>query len=248
MAIDPHFISVFSKEWEIDFTQCNPNGLLKYTDLCNILQLTAGYHAETGGISFTDMQEFNQAWVLSRMRIEVSELPKWKDLVIVKTWIVSLENSRSVRALELYLNGKKIVGCETFWAVFNTKTRRPESLALPHEHFEKFGTEFSTAKRVEKIALFSSDTAVERKIVLSDLDIVNHVNNVKYLEWCLDIADPKLILKQQLRSLDMNFMKELTLGDQVKISQNTTDSALVFLIEKDEKPCFALSLELKVNS
>jgi medium-chain acyl-[acyl-carrier-protein] hydrolase len=25
-----------------------------------------------------------------------------------------------------------------FWAVFNTKTRRPENLALPHEHFEKF--------------------------------------------------------------------------------------------------------------
>jgi hypothetical protein len=29
-----------------------------------------------GGISFSDMQEFNQAWVLSKMRVEITELPK----------------------------------------------------------------------------------------------------------------------------------------------------------------------------
>ena len=90
--------------------------------MCNILQLTAAAHSEIGGISFSDMQEFNQAWVLSRMRVEISELPRWKDVVTVKTWINTLENSRSVRALEMYVNGNKIVGCETFWAVFNTRS------------------------------------------------------------------------------------------------------------------------------
>jgi hypothetical protein len=39
-----------------------PNGYLKYTDLCN-MQLTAASHSDMGGISFSDMQEFNQAWV-----------------------------------------------------------------------------------------------------------------------------------------------------------------------------------------
>ena len=138
MPISPKFSSIFTKDWEINFTQCTPNGYLKYTDLCNILQLTAGDHAEVGGISFTDMQEFNQAWVMSRMKLEIDILPKWRDIVTVKTWIVSLENSRSVRALELYVGAKKLIGCETFWAVFNTKIRRPEGLALPYEHFEKF--------------------------------------------------------------------------------------------------------------
>jgi hypothetical protein len=54
-----------------------PNGYLKYTDLCNMLQLTAS-HSDMGGISFSDMQEFNQAWVLSKMRVEITELPKWR--------------------------------------------------------------------------------------------------------------------------------------------------------------------------
>ena len=90
MPIAPNFTSVLSKDWEINFTQCAPNGYLKYTDLCNLLQLTAAAHSEIGGISFADMQEFNQAWVLSRMRVEITALPKCNDIVTVKTWINTL--------------------------------------------------------------------------------------------------------------------------------------------------------------
>jgi acyl-ACP thioesterase len=96
------------------------------------------------------MQEFNQAWVLSRMRVEIIELPQWRDVVTVRTWINSLENSRSVRALEMYVNGKKIVGSETFWAVFNTKARRPEPLALPYEHFELYPEKRATETVFQK--------------------------------------------------------------------------------------------------
>lgn len=246
MPIASNFTSVFSKDWEINFTQCIPNGYMKYTDLCNILQLTAGDHAEMGGISFTDMQEFHQAWVLSRMRLEIESLPTWKDIVTVKTWIISLENSRSVRALEMYVDGKKIVGCETFWAVFNTKMRRPEALALPHEHFEKFPERFSTIERVKKVDFPNEAQSVDsRKVVLSDLDIVNHVNNVKYLEWCLDLVDYKSILKQKISSIDMNFMKELMLGDEVSIKSLESDNKLAYSILKDEKACFALELALR---
>ena len=246
MPISPKFSSIFTKDWEINFTRCTPNGYLKYTDLCNILQLTAGDHAEVGGISFTDMQEFNQAWVMSRMKLEIDILPKWRDIVTVKTWIVSLENSRSVRALELYVGAKKLIGCETFWAVFNTKIRRPEGLALPHEHFEKFPERFSTLERVKKIDLYEEMKNVkQRTVVVSDLDIVNHVNNVKYLEWCLDLLDYKTILKQEISSIDMNFMKELILNDDVSINEFQEENKKVYAIVKKEKPCFALELGLK---
>ena len=246
MPISQHFTSIFSKDWEINFTQCLPNGFLKHTDLCNILQLTAAAHSEVGGISFSDMQEFNQAWVLSRMRVEITELPKWKDVVTVKTWINTLENSRSVRALELYVNGKKIVGCETFWAVFNTKIRRPEALALPFEHFELYPEVKATHNTFSKINLSNETKMVfEKRVALSDLDIVNHVNNVKYLEWCLDFVDVKLILNQKIESFEMNFMKELSLKDKVILHENMNNKSTIFSITKDDKTCFALQLNLK---
>ncbi|QKJ64056.1 acyl-[acyl-carrier-protein] thioesterase [Flavobacterium sp. M31R6] len=246
MPIDPNFTSILSKDWEINFTQCTPNGYLKYTDLCNLLQLTAAAHSEVGGISFTDMQEFNQAWVLSRMRVEITDLPKWRDVVTIKTWINSLENSRSVRALEMHVNGKKIVGSETFWAVFNTKARRPEPLALPYQHFELYPEKRATEMGFSKINLPQEKEEIfERTVSLSDLDIVNHANNVKYLEWCLDLVDENKILSQQIKSFEMNFLKELSLKDKVIIHECINDNDVVFSITKEDKTCFALQLNWK---
>lgn len=244
MPISPDFTSILTKDWEINFLQCYPNMRLKYTELCNILQLTAAKHAEIGGISFSDMQAFHQAWVLSRMRVEIHRMPKWKEIVTVKTWIQSLENSRSIRCLELYVGDEKVVGCETFWAVLNTQTRRPEALALPHEHFEKFPNDRGTSQPFTKIEIAEERLAVtERKVQLSDLDIVNHANNVKYLEWCLDEVDTKLLLSGKLKAFEMNFLKEVSLHDAITIKKSTSKDIQVYSVTKDDKICFALELD-----
>lgn len=245
MPIAPNFTSKLTQDWEITFLQCYPNGFLKYTDLCNILQLTAGLHAELGGISFSDMQVHHQAWVLSRMRVEIKRLPKWKETITVKTWINSLEHSRSIRCLEMYIGEEKIVGCETFWAVFNTKTRRPENLALPHEHFEKF-PDRATLQPFSKIDFQHEMLHIgSHQVKLSDLDIVNHANSVKYLEWCLDCVDLALIQNQKITSFEMNYLKEVALNDTVEIKQKVSEDHLIFAVNREEKTCFALQLECK---
>jgi medium-chain acyl-[acyl-carrier-protein] hydrolase len=246
MAISKDFTSILHKDWEINFLQCYPNGYLKYTDLCNILQLTAGVHAEMGGISFSDMQVNHQAWVLSRMRVEIKRLPKWRDIVTVKTWINSLENSRSIRCLEMYVGDEKIIGCETFWAVFNTQTRRPESLALEHQHFEKFPNDKATKIQFSKIDTNIDKTfAAEKNVLLSDLDIVNHANSVKYLEWCLDYTEPEILLNQVVESFEMNYLKEVSLNEIASIEKSKEDNPLIFSVSSADKTCFALQLNLK---
>lgn len=243
MPIAPDFTSILERKHRIEFTECLPNGSLRLTDLCNILQLAAGEHAEMGGIAFSDMQKHDQAWVLSRMRVEISKLPKWKDEIRVKTWIVNLENSRSIRALELYSGDEKIIGCETFWAVFNTSSRRPEPLALAHDHFDKFAERFSTDDRTLRIDLGKSfEKIADHTVLLSDLDIVNHANNVKYLEWCLDYFDANVLLANRVRSIDMNFMKEVVLGDAVEIYSSRNEKGATFTVSKDGKACLALEV------
>jgi acyl-ACP thioesterase len=81
---------------------------------------------------------------------------------------------------------------------------------------------------------------VDYTVQLSDLDIVNHANNVKYLEWCLNLVDKKLVLKQQIKGFEMNFLKELNLNDEAVISKNEN----TYIISKDNKVCYALDLIL----
>lgn len=245
MPIATNFTSVLFKDFDINFIQCAPNGFLKYTELCNLMQVTAALHSELGGISFSDMQVYDQAWVLSRMRIEITKLPKWKDTITIKTWIVSLENSRSVRAMEVFLNDEKICASETFWAVMNTKTRRPEGLAIGHEHFEKFANNFATLERVSKIDFDSSAVlATSRRVVFSDLDIVNHVNSMKYLEWCMDCLESNILMTLKIKSFDLNYLKELSIDDFVAIRKEIFENSFVFSVLKEDKVCFGLGFDL----
>ncbi|NHN27812.1 acyl-[acyl-carrier-protein] thioesterase [Flavobacterium jejuense] len=245
MPVATNFTSIYEHEYEINFLHCYPNGYLKYTDLCNLLQITAGNHADLGGISFTDMQEHHQAWVMSRMRLEIDKLPKWRDTVTVKTWVKTLENSRSIRCMEMHLKGEKIVGCETYWAVINTKTRRPDALALPHNHFEKFQID-ATIKPTNKIDIDDNASIIgSQKVVLSDLDVVNHVNNVKYMEWCLDLEDTKKLLNQEVDTLDINFMRELNLNDQADIHKLENNEYSIYSITKEHKNAYALQIKWK---
>lgn len=245
MQINPNFTSIYEKEFELTFLNCYPNGLLKYTDLCNFIQITAGNHADLGGISYSDLQRHDQAWVLSRMRVEITKLPKWRDKIIMKTWIKSLENSRSTRCLEMYLNDEKIVGCETYWVTINTKTRRPDTLALNHEHFERFDNN-ATIKPTEKI---NTNDVIEKignkTVVFSDLDIVNHANNVKYLEWCLDFESPKKLLLSKVKAFDMNFLRELNLNDEAEINNLSNDIESIYTLSKEDKVAYALKIEWK---
>lgn len=241
MALAADFTSIYEQTFEVDYTQCTPDGVLKPTELCNLLQLTAAIHAEKGGISFSDMQQHHQAWVLSRMRIELARLPAWREEVSVRTWINSLENARSFRALEMYAAGQKIAGCHTFWASFNTQTRRPEPLQLAHDHFEKFPGLPPTHRPASRIMVPENIQKIaERTVRRSDLDMVAHVNNVKYLEWCLDEAHEDI---RPMAIIEMNFMRELVLGDAVEIWHTETSDGDVFCVRRGKTDCFALRIQ-----
>lgn len=244
MPIAPHFNSVHEERWTINFTQCAPNGYLNYVNLLNVLQLTAAAHSIAGGLSFNDMQAHHQAWVLSRIRVEIEDLPKWQDEIVVKTWIEQLQGANSVRNLEMYRSGKKIVGATTLWAVLNTQLRKAEPLALPHAHFEKFPDWHATSQPPARLnVLQDTQVLTQHTVKLSDLDIVNHANNTKYMEWCFDAIDAKPLLNNEIQAFEMNFLRELNLGDTVTLQADTSGKPNFFTALRDGKACFALAVQ-----
>jgi medium-chain acyl-[acyl-carrier-protein] hydrolase len=244
--INPNFTSRYSHKWNINFLQCYPNGVIKYTDLCHIFQLTAGIHADLGGLSYTAMQKHHQAWVLTKMRIEIEKLPRWRDEVEVKTWIVEMNGGKSVRAIALFLDHKMIASALTEWVVMDTQTRKSTLLSLDFDHFELFPDDNPIMGKIQKIEIPKERVLLDQYLTkISDLDIVGHVNNVKYLEWCLDRISGNLILAQKIKSFDLNFIRELHLQDEVSIEQFQNDDILSMSIFKNKKISFATEITLK---
>jgi hypothetical protein len=58
-------------------------------------------------------------------------------------------------------------------------------------------------------------------------------------------VDETKILNQEIKSFEMNFMKELSLKDEVVIHENSDQNTTIISITKEDKSCFALQLNWK---
>ncbi|KGE13218.1 acyl-[acyl-carrier-protein] thioesterase [Sphingobacterium deserti] len=232
---------IYSKTVTLNFTQCYSNGRLKYSELNNLLQLTASEHAEALGFGYREMAANKQSWVLSRMRMEIDRLPKFLDEVTVKTWVQDFLGNRSIRNFEVYRDDKKVIGVCSFWAVFSTALRRSENLAIkidPAIVLPERSATRESFKRIEQETEYTETSQYVPK--LSDLDIVNHVNNVKYTDWCFDLLPADLVLKKPFHTIDINYLKELKLAELVDIHSRVDDNAARFAIARGGKTIFLM--------
>ena len=65
----------------------------------------------------------------------------------------------------------------------------------------------------------------ERTVRLSDLDVNNHVNNARYLEWIFDCYDDEFVRSHVPAFLQVNYVGETTLGDTVALSRGEDTSS-----------------------
>jgi acyl-ACP thioesterase len=191
------------------------------------------------------MQNFNQAWVLTNMYLEIDTLPFCDEIITIKTWIVSMQDANSMRALEIWHRNKKISGALTHWTVLNTEKRKVENLALPFHHFTFYPERIPTKIKLYRIhAPKIYDNYFTQIVKSSDLDLVNHVNNVKYLEWCLDTIEISELLNQHIKTIHINFLREMHWKQTFEIGQTKDANAYHFAI-KSNKNCCLLTLGLK---
>lgn len=218
MPISNQFTSIHQQSYEIDFFACSPSGHLKWVDLCKLIQSVSADHSVLGGISFWDLKKHNQAWVLSKFRVEKkAELPQWQDKITISTWIERLDGVRSIRNFEVYLGEQLIAVASSLWVIINTERRRPELIALPHEHFIKYTDKKVTQAEFAKLHKGAYHKIDELRVKLSDLDMVHHVTNIKYLEWCIDAAFACQQAVDKIQVIDMHFLKETRINDTCEV-------------------------------
>ncbi|EHO08944.1 hypothetical protein HMPREF9714_02113 [Myroides odoratimimus CCUG 12901] len=220
MPISPNFTSIFTQSFDVDYFDCDINAQLKTVDLCKMIQMASSNHAVLGGISFWDLQEANQSWVVYKFRVEIDRMPKWQDRIEVSTWIETLDGIRSVRNFEVHCNGELVASASSMWVIMNTVRRRPEMMAIPHDHFTKhedkksIQNEFTTFQKKPETTHLITD-----KVRYSDLDMVNHVTNIKYLEWVINALKVSENTSKDISVVDMHFNKELRFNQEYTIEQ-----------------------------
>jgi len=209
--------TVWTDDVPVRASDLTPHGTASAPALCVYLQEAAGHHADALGVSMRRLQEERQAWVLSRLHLDLDRPPRRDETVTIETWPSGLEGLYATREFVLSTNGAEIGRATSRWFVIDTERRRPvrpprslydletpdRPLPLPHDF-----DDLSEPDRVDHEASWRAR--------YHDLDLNRHVNSVRYLDWALGTLPDDLLDAHQCTGVALQFRSEATLGTPVR--------------------------------
>lgn len=162
----------------------------------------------------------NMAWVLSRMRFRFLDAPHWGDRIVFRTWHRGAFGPFFVRDFEvLSPDGVRLVEATSSWVVIDTVTR---AMARPEDALPKDDTachDFAIETPAGKVMMprgVQPEYVMTRKVAYSDIDLVGHTNNARYVSWamdCLDYGESGI----KVDEVEIVFHHETRPGDEVAL-------------------------------
>jgi len=220
--------SLFQKEYTIASYELDPRGEVRLTTLANYFQEIAYHHANELDFGYEVMKKRRTMWLLSRMKIRMDRYPVWNDRVMVETWPSGVDKLFAVRDFRVLNDAGGVLGAaSTCWLIVDLETHRP---VRPMEQLERY-TRITYGEPVfdaslEKIGLPGHLEVLDRhRVLYSDLDIIGHVNNVKYIEWCIDAAMKGQSPHSEISEFEIDYMQEAHFGEEITIYGGTFENS-----------------------
>lgn len=207
---------ILIKSYEVDF-----NKKLKLNSLFNYMQEAAYNHACNLGAGYEDLTSQGFFWVLSRVKIKVLKYPEWGDKIKLETWPKGTNRLFALRDFIIRdIKGNEIALATTAWLVLDGKSMKPQRVQALHNTLPDNEGKYALNDELIKLEgqnEYEFETA--RTAAYSDIDVNNHVNNAKYVEWIMDCFSEETYLKKDIKSLQLNFISQTRLGDSVVLKR-----------------------------
>ena len=216
---------------DVDFTLRS-----RFAAMCSSLLNVAGRDAHRNGFGTVAMMRDNNSWVLSRMAIEFDYLPGQYDGYKIRTWINDTGRVISVRNFVITNQEGEVFGRATsHWCLINLSTRRPCDLTPVLEHCRQYiFDEQPPCQPPQKLGAVEPVTAVEHRIVYSDIDFNSHVNTLRYIEMMVDRLPIELLSEPHALRFDIHFVKESRYGQSLTIGYRNQEDKWLFEIKDND--------------
>lgn len=221
------------------------NGRLNLPDLSKFLQETAWLNAEDMGLGYSQFRKENIAWVLFKQYIEIDELPEWGDDIEIRTWPSESDRLFCYREFEISKGGKISGRVSSSWLVINLQTRKPLRTSMYYQQDYNLNGEILFPEMIKRKMRWRVEEGISKsqRVELTDIDVNDHVNNSRYLQWCLNSYEMSYYRKHQIKSIEQQFLSEAILGDELEIkSINVSEGRNQHRIERAGKDLYLLEL------
>ena len=210
---------------------CDFSGRLFMGHLGNHMLNAADFHSTDRGFGMRYLMSIQRSWVLSRLAIEMDEMPCQYTHFNVETWVESAMRyftNRNFRVVSKADDGQETVFGygRSVWAMIDTESRQPTDLFAINDGAINQWIEKDKPCPIEKggRVKMSGNAEFVRTIEThySDVDINGHINSVKYIEHVLDLWPLSWYREHRIKRFEMAYVAEAHEGDQLSFYREQT--------------------------
>lgn len=201
------------KSFDVDFQQN-----LKPSALMQFFQEVASNHAASLGGGYDVLIERDLFWALSRLKVEITRMPHWGELILIETWPCGNEGLFFRRDYIVYDKDQNIIiRGVSGWLLVAVQTLRPQrpsqlGIVLPVNKGKKSLPYFP-----DRIATQTTKVAFRKTVAYNEIDQNLHVNNTRYLDWATDCFQLKHYQECKLTDFSLEFLSETHWGDEIEL-------------------------------
>ena len=219
---------------------CDFTGQLFMGHLGNNLLNAADFHSSDRGFGMKYLMGIQRSWVLSRLAIEMTDMPSQYTRFDVETWVESAMRYFTQRNFSVTGKDGHVYGYgRSVWAMIDTGTRQPTDIfsidngAITQWIEKEKPCPIDKGGRVKMTSqaqlLHTIDTGY------SDVDINGHINSVKYIEHVLDLWPLDWYRTHRVRRIEIAYVAEAHGGDQLSFySEETSPNAYSIRIARTD--------------
>ena len=199
---------------------CDVSQRLFMGHLGNHMLNAADFHSSARGFGMKYLLTINRSWVLSRLAIEMDEMPQMYTKFNVETWVESAMRFFTSRNFRVVGEDGKVYGYgRSIWAMIDTENRQPTDIfsidngAINNWIVKDKDCPIDKGGRVKM-----DDGAVLMRTIdtcYNDVDINGHINSVKYIEHVLDLWDLDWYCDHQIKRFEIAYVAEAHGGDRL---------------------------------
>lgn len=214
---------IYIEPFHVDFT-----GRVFMGVLGNHLLNAAGNHSQKRGWGISTLNENHHTWVLSRLSIEMTEMPRNYQYCQVSTWVESVMKLFTTRNFAIKdAEGNPMGYARSVWAMIDTETRRPCDLVTLYDGdlLNYVVSDEENVCPIEGHGRFRfRDAQLVRTLTTcySDIDINGHVNSIKYIEHILNLFSRQQ-LERGIKRFEIAYKAESYMGDTLSFYVQPVD-------------------------
>lgn len=206
---------------------CDFMGRLFMGHMGNHMLNAADYHSSARGFGMKYLMTIHRSWVLSRLAIEMEEMPSMYTKFNVETWVESAMRYFTSRNFRVVDNDGKVYGYgRSIWAMIDTESRQPTDIfSIDNGAINNWIVD-DKACPIDKGGRVKIDIGAElvRSIdtFYNDVDINGHINSVKYIEHVLDLWDLDWYREHQIKRFEIAYVAETHAGEKMSFYRQQT--------------------------